>query len=123
MYLEGYPPHGPFLKLPEEKWPKKSHPTTIPVEVDQSERRKIQPVLQLTESSKVTPWKKFSNSRKLPRVTAYVVRFINKLRMKYRMKENTELSRAVDTTEPKPVSTKELKYWINHLVIKIFFFC
>ena len=44
-------------KLPEEEWPKESWPTTIPVEVDQSERRKVQPLLQLTESSEVIPCK------------------------------------------------------------------
>ena len=110
--------HGPeFLKLPEEEWPKESCPTTIPIEVDQSERRKVKPVLQLTEASEVIPCKKFSNWRKLLRVTAYVLRFINKIQKKHRMEENTELSQAVDTTEPKPISTKELKhaeqYWIK----------
>jgi hypothetical protein len=51
---------------------------SVPKEVDQSERRKAQPVLQVNQSSEeLLPCKKFSSWRKLIRVTGYVLRFIH----------------------------------------------
>ena len=103
------------MKLPEEEWPDELCSNSIPEEVDQSERRKAQPVLQLAESSEVIPYK-FSSWRKLIRVTAYVLRFICKLRNKHQTKENKEMILAKDTTDDQPISAKELQqaelYWI-----------
>ena len=110
--------NGPeFLKLPEEEWPNESSTNSIPEEVDQSERRKVQPVLHVTESLEVLPCKEFSSWRKLIRVTAYVLRFISKLRSKHQTKESKQKISVKDTTEDKPISAKELEqaelYWIK----------
>ena len=99
--------NGPeFLKLPEEEWPNESSTNSIPEEVDQLERRKVQPVLHVTESLEVLPCKKFSSWRKLIRVTAYVLRFISKLRSKHQTKESEQRISVKDTTEDKPISAK-----------------
>ena len=108
----------PRIPVPEEEWSKESC-ITIPKEIDQSERRKAQPVFQVAKSqaSEVIPCKKFSSWRKLVRVTAYVLRFINKLRNKVRKQENAETTEAKDTSEVVPISAKELEdaewYWIK----------
>ncbi len=117
--LSGRWKYGPeFLKLPEEEWPKESC-ITISKEIDQSEHRKAQPVFQVTKSqaSEVIPCKKFSSWRKLVRVTAYVLRFINKLRNKVRKQENAETTEAKDTSEVVPISAKELEDDTKHPVL------
>ena len=100
--------HGPeFLKLPEEEWPKESS-CYVSKEVDQSERRKTQPVFQISRLPEVIPCKKFSDWRKLIRVTAYVIRFVYMILGKRRIKENVKGT---------PLSPQELEdaelYWIK----------
>ena len=75
--------HGPaFLQLPENQWPEE----VLNADEEQSEinaeQRKIKAVLNLasTKAEEVINIKKFSNWRKLIRVTAYVKRCIPKRR-------------------------------------------
>ncbi|XP_028399264.1 uncharacterized protein LOC114522722 [Dendronephthya gigantea] len=120
LQLTGRWKYGPeFLKLPEEEWPSESSSATITksVDIDQSERRKVQPVFQVTQSPEVIPCKKFSSWGKLIRVTAYVLRFINTLRNKHQNKDNTETTRPKDTSDDRSISAKELEdaelYWVK----------
>ena len=110
--------YGPeFLTLPEEEWPNELL-TTVSEKVDQSERRKVQPVFQVTHSVDVIACEKFSSWRRLIRITAYVLRYISKLyeRSKHRKEEkNTKMTQ--DTSDVYVISAKELEeaelYWIK----------
>jgi hypothetical protein len=101
------------LKFPEEEG---SECDSVPKEVDQSERRKAQPVLQINQSSEeLLPCKKFSSWRKLIRVTGYLLRFIHRIKNKHRTKENSQKTQTIDTHEVELTSAKELQdaesYW------------
>ena len=117
--LSGRWKYGPeFLKLSEEEWPKGSECDSIPKEVDQSERRKALPVLQVNQSSEeLLLCKKFSSWRKLIRLTEYVLRFIHRVKHKHQTKENSQQTQTKDTPEVEPTSAKELQdaesYWIK----------
>ena len=76
--------HGPeFLKLREDQWPKEASATKGRLKEDQAERRKARTVFQVTQANEieVIPRKKFSSWRRLVRVTAYVIKYVQNLKL------------------------------------------
>ena len=77
--LTGRWQHGPdFLHLPESEWPQDA-PVADEVEVE-TEHRKVHIVGEQINTQVTIDCKKFSNWRRLIRVTAYTLRFIRRLR-------------------------------------------
>ena len=100
--------NGPeFLHFPEENWPQDTERVNQ-VEVDK-ERRKTQAIFITTETQEVIDCKKNSSWRKLSRVTAYVLWFVQNIQTKMQSGVYHGYRRG-------PLSPQELteaaKYWI-----------
>ena len=79
--------HGPeFLQLPEEKWPQEPETFVDDLQETKEERRsaKIVCTVTLAKVEEAIPPKRFSNWRKLIRVTARVRRFCQKVNVRLR---------------------------------------
>ena len=112
--LTGRWQYGPdFLRLPESKWPQDS-PVADDVEVEK-EHRKVHIVGEQIKTQPLIDCKKFSNWRRLIRVTAYTLRFILRLRKRGR-KGSAEGEEALKH-EDGPLSPQELKdaetHWLK----------
>ena len=108
--LEGRWKSGPeFLSLPEEQWPvERVQPD--PVEIDE-EKRSIKRVLHITEAE-VIDCSRFSSWRRLVRVTAYILRFVR--RLKSRVQKKQDEATATDTSlTPSELDDAET-HWIQH---------
>ena len=117
--LEGWWQRGPdFLYLPESEWP---HGTTDykkeakdVEEITSSEYRKVFAVNATTDSTeKIIDCRKFSEWRKLIRVTAYVLRFVKNLKGKCEAKgkEESPIDTRCDALSPDELNAAET-YWI-----------
>ena len=112
--LTGRWQHGPdFLRLPESEWPQDS-PVANEVEVE-TEHRKVHIVGEQISTQPPIDCNKFSNWRRLVRVTAYTLRFIRRLRArghKGSAREGKTLK-----SEDGPLSPEELKdaetHWLK----------
>ena len=102
-----------FLRLPESKWPQDS-PVADDVEVEK-EHRKVHIVGEQVKTQPLIDCKKFSNWRRLIRVTAYTLRFIWRLRKRGR-KGSAEGEEALKH-EDGPLSPQELQdaetHWLK----------
>lgn len=112
--LAGRWQHGPdFLRLPESEWPQDS-PVADEVEVEK-EHRKVHIVGEQINTQSPIDCNKFSNWRRLIRVTAYALRFIRRLRARGR-KEAAEEEKALEP-EDGPLSPEELNcvemHWLK----------
>ena len=109
--LAGRWQHGPdFLRLPESEWPQDS-PVADEVEVEK-EHRKVHIVGEQINTKSPIDCNKFSNWRRLIRVTAYALRFIRRLRVRGR-KEAAEEEKALEP-EDGPLSPEELNCVETH---------
>lgn len=109
--LAGRWQYGPdFLRLPESEWPQDS-PVADEVEVEK-EHRKVHIVGEQINTQSPIDCNKFSNWRRLIRVTAYVLRFIRRLRARGR-KESAEEEKALEP-EDGPLSPEELNRAETH---------
>ncbi|XP_014673726.1 PREDICTED: uncharacterized protein LOC106813985 [Priapulus caudatus] len=86
--LNGRWQYGPdFLRKPKAEWPKEAKTEEKLSEVEK-ERRKEQSVLLVTKpGEEVIDCKRFSSWRKLIRVTSYVLKFVNRLKSRYRNRD------------------------------------
>ena len=110
---------GPkWLKLSEDQWPAQKESKIPPAEaleeMKSEPQRKVQTVLNIATSKAVDlscliPAENYSSSRKLFRVTAYVLRFIHNVRAKV---QNEECRRGCLTTEEMKTSEK---LWVEDL--------
>ena len=112
--LAGRWQYGPdFLHLPESEWPQDS-PVADEVEV-RKEHRKVHMVGKQINTQPLIDCNKFSNWRRLIRVTAYTLRFIWRLRARGR-KGSAEEEEALKS-EDGPLSPEELKdaetHWLK----------
>ena len=112
--LAGRWQYGPdFLHLPESEWPQDS-PVADEVEV-QKEHRKVHMVGKQINTQPLIDCNKFSNWRRLIRVTAYTLRFIWRLRARG-SKGSAEEEEALKP-EDGPLSPEELKdaetHWLK----------
>ena len=102
--LNGRWQNGPeFLRRPEDEWP--NDPSTADQNAMHQERRKVQIVCALTTAQTID-CKKFSNWRRLVRVTAYILRFIRKLKNKRRERGEEQVN---GTERAGPLSPDELQ--------------
>ena len=109
--LTGRWQHGPqFLRLPEEEWPEEST-RADQIEVNR-ERRQAQTVGVLTTTQDAIDCKKFSNWRKLVRVTAYALRFIRNLRARCQRRTGNDNLKVDDG----PLSLQELEEAEHHWI-------
>ena len=105
--------HGPeFLGLPGDDWPNEEFAA------DQSEvekeRRKPQVILKLANQPELIDCKKFSNWRRLVRVSAYVLRFISNLRMQLEKNRTAESSKEPNDGLLTPQELKDAEiYWVK----------
>ena len=118
--LTGRWKHGPeFLKLREDQWPKEVPATKGRSKEDQAERRKARTVFQVTQANEieVIPCQKFSSRRRLVRVTAYVIRYVQNLKLACQMnrlndESDTKLQSVLGPLSPKELTSAEM-YWIK----------
>ena len=106
--------HGPdFLRLPESEWPQDS-PVADKVEVE-TEHRKVHIVGEQNNTQSPIDCNKFSNWRRLIRVTAYTLRFIRRLQARGH-KGSAEEEKTLKS-EDGPLSPEELKdaetHWLK----------
>ena len=106
--------HGPdFLRLPESEWPQDS-PVADEAEV-KTEHRKVHIVGEQIDTQTPIDCKKFSNWRRLIRVTAYTLRFVRKLRA--RGHKGAAEERKTLKSDDGPLSPEELKdaetHWLK----------
>ena len=118
--LNGRWKHGPeFLQLPEEKWPQEPETFVDDLEETKEERRnaKIVCTVTLAKVEEAIPPKRFSNWRKLIRVTARVRTFCQKVNVRQRApdNENNEIVSNLSTQGPlSPVELQEAEsLWIK----------
>ena len=116
--MEGRWQRGPdFLYLPEREWPqvttdRKKEDKDVD-EMTSSEYRKTRVVNTTTVPvEKIIDCRKFSDWRKLVRVTAYVVRFVKNLKAKYEAngKEESAVDTRCDSLSPDELDAAEI-YW------------
>ena len=112
--LTGRWQHGPdFLRLPASEWPQDS-PVADEVEVE-TEHRKVHIVREQINTQSPIDCDKFSNWRRLIRVTAYTLRFIRRLRERGH-KGSAEEGKTLKS-EDGPLSPEELKdaetHWLK----------
>ena len=108
--LEGRWKHGPeFLYLPEEEWPVDKGQVN-PVAND-DEKRKVKRVNVHMIEAQIIDCSKFSSWRKLVRVTAYVLRFVSKLKARIQKKSDDAMSAELSLT-PSELEDAET-YWIK----------
>ena len=106
--------HGPdFLRLPESEWPQDS-PVADKVEVE-TEHRKVHIVGEQNNTQSPIDCNKFSNWRRLIRVTAYTLRFIRRLQA--RGHKGSAEEEKTFKSEDGPLSPEELKdaetHWLK----------
>ena len=118
--LNGRWKHGPeFPQLPEEKWPQEPEPSVDDLQEAKKERRnpKIVCTVTLAKVEEAIPPKKFSNWRKLFRVTARVSRFCPKVNIRQQApnNENNEIVSNLSTQSPlSPAELQEAEFlWIK----------
>ena len=109
--------HGPaFLQLSENQWPAEVLNADEEQQETDTKQRKVKIVVNLasTKAEEVMNMKKFSNWRRLIRVTAYVKRFIQKCK-KHNDEENSNNDRILPnerSLSPQELQESEL-FWIK----------
>ena len=98
--------------MPEDDWPNEEY--TADQSGVEKERRKPQVVIKLAQQPELIYCKKFSNSRRLVRVSAYVLRFIWDLRIQWEKKKTAENSKEANDGPLTPKEPQDAEiYWVK----------
>ena len=98
--------------MPEDEWPNEEY--TADQSGVEKERRKPQVVIKLAQQPELIYCKKFSNWRRLVRVSAYVLRFIWNLRIQWEKKKTAENSKEANDGPLTPEEPQDAEiYWVK----------
>lgn len=108
--LEGRWKLGPeFLSLPEKKWPvERVQPDPVAINEEKHSNKRV---LHITEAQ-VIDYSRFSSWRTPVRVTAYILRFVRKLKSRVQKKQD-EATVSDATLTPSELDDAET-YWIRN---------